>query len=138
MKIKFRWRPAFAVPIPPIGALTAGLAIHRLVQGTALTLGLACLTGLLLLIALAVLAREETRRAALPYRAEQMLAKAEARNRARYAKAQTRRFNRIASREIYSPDMATDLIGVMAGFRSYSPEDGSVTRKSADPAPTRP
>ncbi len=131
MKINFRWIPAIAVPIPPIGAIATGLAVHDLVPGTALPLGLASLASLLLLITLAVLAHEQTRRAALPYRAEHFLAKAEARNRTRYARAQTRRFFRIKSGDKYSPDKATDLARIITSIRTRSANDGSVTRQAA-------
>lgn len=131
MKIKFRWTSAFAVPTPPIGAIATAASLHSRAPGAALLLGLAGLVGVLLLLTLAVLAREQTRRATLPYATERILARAEARNRTRYAKAQTRRFWRISNGQTYSPDQATDLAQIMRGFRVYSKGDESATRKSA-------
>lgn len=128
MKIKVHWTPAFAIPIPPGGVIATGLAVHRLVPGAVLPLGLAGLAGMLLLRTVYALAREQTRRAALPYKAEHTLARAEARNRTLYAKAQTRRFWRITNGQAYTPDKATDLTQIAGGFRLYSGDDGSVTR----------
>jgi hypothetical protein len=119
------------VPIPAIGAVATVVSLHRRVPDTLLLLGLAGLAGALLLLALAVLAREQTRRASLPYATEHILARAEARNRIRYAKAQTRRFWRIPRGETYRPDQATDLTRIIGGSNVYSAGDESVTRKSA-------
>jgi hypothetical protein len=53
-------------------------------------------------------------------------ADAEARNRERYAKAQTRRFFRLASGENYKPDTATKLTDVMGEARKPSVGEGAL------------
>jgi len=118
MKIKLTWRSALGLPLPAIMSTTCWLITRHLVSGTAWPLSVAGLAGLLSLAALAVMEHEETRRAGLPYKAEHLLARAEARNRMRYAKAQTRRVGRRPSAEGYSPDSATDLAEIMRMARS--------------------
>lgn len=131
MKVTVSWGTALSVSLPPITSMTCWLIGRHLVAGAAWPLTIAGLGGLLCLAAVVIVEHEETSRAALPYRAEQILAKAEARNRNRYAKAQTRRFARLKSREQYTPDRATDLATIMRGVHDHSTGDSSTTRRSA-------
>jgi hypothetical protein len=131
MKIKFSWRSALAVPLPAITSMASWLVARQLVAGATGPLILACVAGVLSLAAIGVVEHEETRRAGQPYKAEHLLARAEARNRIRYARAQTRRFGRLPSGEQYAPDSATDLIAIMRGIREHSVGDSSTTRRTA-------
>jgi hypothetical protein len=131
MKVKVSWRTALSVSLPPITSMTCWLIGRQLVAGAAWPLTIAGLGGLLCLAAIVIVEHEETSRAALPYRVEHILARAEARNRIRYAKAQTRRFARLKSGELYSPDSATDLAAIMRGIHDHSADGSSTTRSSA-------
>jgi len=120
MRVTVSRGTAFSVSLLPVTSMTCWLIGRHLVAGAAWPLTIAGLGGLLCLAAIVIVAREETSRAALPYRAEHILARAEARNRIRYAKAQTRRFARLKSGEQYSPDRATDLATIMRGVHDHS------------------
>lgn len=138
MKVTLSRGTALSVSLPPITSMTCWLISRHHVAGVAWPLTIAGLGGLLCLAAIVVLEHEKTRRAALPYRAEHILARAEARNRIRYAKAQTRRFARLKSGEQYSPDRATDLATIMCGIRDHSVGDGGRTRDcSSQVSPVR-
>ena len=95
------------------------------------TLSLAALADLLSLAAIAIVEHEETSRTGLPYKAEHTLARAEARNRTLYAKAQTRRLGRVPCGDKYSPDSATDLAKIMCGIQEHTTGDRSITRRTA-------
>lgn len=139
MKVTVSWGRALSVSLPPITSITCWLIGRHFVGGMAWPLMIAGLGGFLCLAAIMIIEHEETSRAALPYRAEQILAKAEARNRNRYAKAQTRRFARLQSGEQYQPDRATDLAMIMKGTHDHSAGDSSTTRKllyRSEPSPT--
>lgn len=137
MDNKPRGKSALALPLPPITSMTCWLVARHLGSGAATALGLAGLAGLLCLAAIAIMEHEETRRAALPYKAEHLLARAEARNRSRYARAQTRRINRLTGGEQYSPDTATSLTEVMHAMREPTATDRSVGPKYPGPNPAR-
>lgn len=101
------------VRMPPIASTTSGLVAHYLGSTTVITLCLAILAGFLCLGAITIREYAETRRTGLPYKAEHLLAKAEARNRRWYVRAQTRRSKPVTGGEGYCPDAATDLAQVM-------------------------
>jgi len=115
MKVTMSWGTALSVSLTPITSVTCWLIGRQFAAGAAWPLTIAGLGGLLCLAAIMIVEHEKTSRAALPYRVEQILARAEARNRIRYAKAQTRRFARLEPSEQYSPDRATDLTAIMRG-----------------------
>jgi hypothetical protein len=132
MNVTLRMRPLLTLSLPPpLASITCWLIVRHLAPGTIWPLAFAGLGGLLCLAAILIMEHEETRRAALPYQAELILAKAEARNRGRYAKAQTRRWARLGSGDQYSPDKATDLTVIVRGIREHTAGDSSATRRSA-------
>jgi len=124
MDAKSRWRMAIAIALPPAASI-GWLVCRHLASGTGIALGLAVLIGLFSLAALAIIEHERTKRASLPYKVEHMLARAEAKNRGRYARAQTRRVNRLPSHEEYSPDTATNLTEAMRVTRVTDPSTSS-------------
>jgi hypothetical protein len=132
----------YALSVPAIVSMASGLATHHFVTGTTLPLIAAVLAGVLSLMAIAITEiaktrriaireKGETHRAGLPYKAEHTLAGAEARNRERYVKAQTRRFFRLPADENYKPDSATNLTEVMGEARK--PSAGDRTLNGSDP-----
>jgi hypothetical protein len=97
---KLAGRPLLALTVPAVVSTGSWVIVHRLEPGTAWPVVLAVLAAVVSLITVAMIEvaktrrvsvaeKQETRRAELPYRVEHMLARAEARNRERYAKAQT-------------------------------------------------
>jgi hypothetical protein len=128
MDAKSRWRMAIAIPLPPAASTIGWLVCRHLASGIGIALGLAVLIGLFSLAALAIIEHEQTKRASLPYKAEHLLARAEARNRDRYGRAQTRRINGLPSGEQYSPDTATSLTEAMRVTRVTDPSTGSKNR----------
>jgi hypothetical protein len=138
MDIKPRWRLARAVPLPATTSTLSGLTAHHLGADPAVTLGLAALAGLIGLAAIAIREHAATRRAELPYKAEHMLARAEARNRSRYARAQTRRSKPLPGCEHYRPDSATDLAEIVRVVRGPTVVDPSVNSTKPPTAPESP
>lgn len=106
MDAKSRWRLA----LPPPFAVTAGYVIaHVLGVPSIAALVLAGVSGGLSVAVIAVIERQETLRARLPYAAQHLVARRESLNSKRYAQAQTRRFFRVAGGEDYVPDAPTGL-----------------------------
>src|SRR6266436_549166 len=95
MDAKSRWTMAIAIPLPPAASAIGWLICRHVGSGPGIALCLAVLIGLFSLASLAIIEHEKTKRAGLPYRAEHEIARAEARNRGRYARAQTRRVKRL-------------------------------------------
>lgn len=122
MNMTPRWRLAHAIP-PPIASTIGGLLARHSGADAIVTLGLAILAGSLSLAAMAIREHATTRRAGLPYEAEIELARAEARNRGLYARAQTRRSKPLTGGERYRPDAATSLAEIMRSMHESTAAD---------------
>lgn len=110
---KVKWRHAVTFPLPPVTLIASWLIIRRLGGGNVTALGLAVLVGLFTLATVAIIEHERTLRARLDCSPANLLALAEAHDRSRYARAQTRRFLRLSGGEKYVPDTATNVIELL-------------------------
>lgn len=127
MDVKSHCRMLIAIPVP-FGSTVTWLICRHLGSGMVAAFGVAFMFGLFSLAAIAIIEHEQTRRASLPYRTGHVLARAEAQNRRRYSRAQTRRIGRLANGENYIPDKATDLTEVI-----YAIGEPEVAPTSTDP-----
>jgi hypothetical protein len=135
MDAKSRWRMAIAIPLPAVASTAGWLGLRHLAWGTLAIVGIAAISCLFSLVAIAIVEREQTRRASLPFRAEHWRAEGEYQERMMYARARTRRFNRLAGGERYSPDKATSLTDAMRVTRGLTIADSPVDSENRGPGP---
>jgi hypothetical protein len=131
MGVKSRWKMVVAVPLPSTAWAIGALVSRRQEPDMVITLGLAVLAGLFGLAAIAIIERERTKRARLPYEPQIRIAKAKARMNIKYARAQTRRTHRLGGGEQYSPKSAT--ISEKIGMESVPTEKAPNPDLPADP-----
>lgn len=133
MKTRTYTRRSLPTLLAAIASLSGGLIAHAFLPGVIWTLGVAASAASLVSVAsVAIIEHERTRRAELPYRAERILAQAEAHVRLRAAKARTRRIRptQLPTPEA-SPEEATDLTTVMRIARSAADLSESVPPHAA-------
>jgi hypothetical protein len=124
-----------AIPPTAAGSLVGWLVFRHETWGTLAVLSLAAISGLFGLAVVAIIEREQTKRAGIQFKVEHLLAETEAEERKRIVRARTRRTNRLASGEQYASGNTTSIPEVMRVARERESACSSDSSENGGPGP---